>query len=540
MAISGSAFAQGLLMGAGDAGQKYFEDMRRERFDNRKLEKTFQMFKKQTDYSTAVQSEKEKGVAMYKANLTDITTKNTQREEWERVSKMDVGDIVYENALKASEKFAKADRPAFVRDYMKRRSGIDKVTAMNDRGLTLPDYSQYKGKDEYKDAIPTAYLAGVPELPDADSLFTFDPEAGYLKELGEQAEKLTDAQRERKYNLQTIKDATLLNFQAEPSDRLAAYILGKRGKEGDTVLKGADVISMDNTRIASMIKSRQAFTVGGELKLKSELNDEERELLGLPTQPSPDTQPTPTYSGKEFTEPTTEAYLTEQKEMKARKEELKMAKDVGDKYGKLIGSYGALEELQQATMNLSEGAKAYLYGEASWKGLGAVTDKVTQLAAKTGDKAAQEAAAYLSLVTNITARIKHDQYGSAQTKTELTDFASQLGRPGLFQNPDTLMDQIEARKGSVGRDIRSSVGDEARTAYLNQHKDTPYLSAAFGVQEEGETKPTMSDSAAPNEAKIRQDATAFAEELIKAGEYDESERQGLIDHFVTQSLKQIQ
>lgn len=539
MAISGSAFAQGLLKGVGDAGQKYFEDQRRERMDTRKMSQAFDMFTKQTDYSTAAQAEKEKGIAMYKAGMEGIGTMNTQRTEWERVSKMGIKDIVYENALEASKTFEAKDRPAFIRDYMKRKNGINKTVAMNDRGLTLPDYSRYAGKEEYKDAIPQAFLAGDPSMPDADALYKFDPEAGFMKELEVQSEKLTDAQRQRTYDLQTIGDATLLNFQAEPSDRLKSYILGKRGKEGDTMLKGADVISMDNTRIASMIASKQIHRIHGELKFESELDDEERELLGLPTQPSPDTESM--YSGKEFTEPNTEAYLEEQKAKATRKEELSMAKQVGDKHGKLLSSYGALEELTDATQTLSEGAKGYLYGEASWKGLGAVSDKVTQLAAKTGDADAQEAAAYLALVTNITARIKHDQYGSAQTLTELTDFASQLGRPGLFQNPDTLLDQIAARKESVGRDIRSSIGDEQRTAYLNQHKDTPYLSAAFGIQEETpEGTPEGAPVAGTNEQKVRQEIPAFVDTLIASGEYDESEREGLTEYLINKALQPIE
>ena len=119
-----------------------------------------------------------------------------------------------------------------------------------------------------------------------------------------------------------------------------------------------------------------------------------------------------------------------------------------------------------------------------------VSDASKRIAAKKGVKGAQEALKFLSLMENVSAALKHDQYGSAQTATELKTFASQLGNPSILQNPKTLLDQIHTRESLVQSDIDSAIGLDAREAYIAQH---PEAAGIFGKSEE-DTKQTVSDS----------------------------------------------
>lgn len=465
MAI-GSAIAQGVLSGIGKAGQQYFDDQRRQRLDDIKIKKTFDAFTKQADYSAAlqaerdkaqaatqvktqkemadytagVQEEKEKSVYGYKEGMKDITAKGDQLTEWERVAKMDVKDIVYENALQAAEKFAPSDRPAFIRDYLKRKSGVTKTVAINDRGLTLPDYSKYKSNPDFRDAIPVKRLAGVQEMPDADSLFSFDESGGFMEAQKEAAAKLDKYDKTKRDAISVIKDSTLMTFQAEPSQAVAEYLWLKRPKGEDVQMQGADVISQDNTRLAAKIKSGDIVQIGGELKMKRELTDDERQLLGLDMAPTAAPAPSPTEAGLEYTEPQAAKQLDE-KEEKALKVETdkavkSMAKDLGTGKGTPLTAHTELSEAMDMINSMDSDALDYMFQ------VGFSTDTVRDVAAKYGSESAQKAKDLISKMSSTVNSMRHQLFGSALTEGEAAAFRQQFADIGAFNNKENLVNQL--------------------------------------------------------------------------------------------------
>lgn len=521
------ALATGLAQGLGEGFQQHFADQRREKFELKRMDKSFDMFKKQQIYSFGLQ---------------EIGKQNEALGAWEDAAKLSVNDLAFQAATKVAEPFSKGDRPQIVRDTLKNFQGMSKAELLSRAGYNKPDYSAYIDNPDYQDAIPQARIAGMADMPTMSETFQYDPRT-LEKALTQAGEKMTDFDKKVKMGKQLIANRVQSVTGYRLSEDVIADLYGD-GSQLQTETKGALNIDPALTRF-DQLKNKVYFPVGGEIKLRSEMDKDDwaqwqAEQTGQvgpqPTEEEEMDIPAPIGAGSATYEtPETAEYLAKEEEKAQMKAQQAAAKRVGEKHGKLIASYGALDELEQATQGLSDGAKQYLFGAANWKGAGAISDRVTQLAAKAGDPDAQEAAAYLSLVTNITARIKHDQYGSAQTATELKDFASQLGRPGIFQNPDTLMAQLKARKASVGRDVKSSIGQSDRDAYLAEHKDDPYAASAFGVEPE-ETNQTVSDST----EELRKQAAAYVDQLIAKGEYDEADREGLIQHLVKGSQQPIQ
>lgn len=502
MAI-GSAIAQGILGGVGKAGQQYFDDMRRQRLDDIKIKKSFDAFTKQADYSAAIQTkrdeaqakyqvkaqkemavytagvqeEKEKSVYGYKTGMADIAAKGEQLTEWERVAKMNVQDIVYENALSASEKFAPSDRPAFIRDYLKRKSGVSKTVAINDRGLTLPDYSKYKNNPDYKDAIPVKRLAGVESMPDADSMFSFDESGGFMQAQKEAAVKLDKYDKAKRDAIGVIKDSALMTQQAEPSDAVAEYLWLKRPKEGDIQKSGSEVASNDETRLSAKIVSGDIVKINGMLKFKHELDDGERELLGLPPKtsgvpqaPQAVPQAAPTVAGAEYTDPTLAAQ-EEEKEVKELKAEtdakvLEMGKALGTGKGTPLTAHTELSEARDMINGMDSDALDYMFQ------VGFSTETVRDIAAKYGSESAQKAKDLISKMSSTVNAMRHQLFGSALTEGEAAAFKQQFADIGAFNNKENLLTQLDnlISKSEMGvAEKMAGYTPEQRAAFLERN-----------------------------------------------------------------------
>lgn len=154
------ALAQGILKGVGTGVQQHYLDQQRKRQEDRKLQKSFDMYKKQTQYSYAMEG---------------ISKQNEALGAWESAAKLSVDDLAYQAATKMSANFSKEDRPKFFRDAMKRLNGMSKVELLSRAGYNKPDYSQWANNPEYADAIPQSRIAGMADSQGMSDVFKYVP-----------------------------------------------------------------------------------------------------------------------------------------------------------------------------------------------------------------------------------------------------------------------------------------------------------------------------------------------------------------------------
>lgn len=465
----GEALAQGIAQGVGEGAQDYFKDQRRERMELRQMDKSFDMFKKQQRYQMGLQG---------------IQAQNEALGSWEQAAKMNVGDLAYQAAVKMAEPLSKDDRAGFIRDTMKNFGGMSKAELLVRAGYSKPDYSQWIDNPEYQDAIPMSRVAGMEDMPDMTQVFKYDPRRWEQEQKKEQ-EKITDYMRKKQDTFNGIKSMSVVQFGATPSEELTNVIWQQRPGGVGVEMKGADAISYDQNLLTSLINSGQVVQVGTQLKLKGELTDADYKIIG--GQPTAAPQQPQGKPGALYTEPTTEKYLGEQEQKEEMKVQRQAASKVEKDQGKTIKSYTSLNDLENSLASLSDDAKAILFGDTSLKGLLSMSKVGQQIAAKQGVKGAEEARKFLALMENISATLKHEQYGSAQTATELKNFADQLGNPSILQNPKTLLDQIKTRKQLIGSALSASVGETGRKAYMAEHPDMEaVLGQVFGGGENGQ------------------------------------------------------
>ncbi|AHK11876.1 hypothetical protein CHOED_016 [Vibrio phage CHOED] len=501
----GEALATGLAQGLGEGVQDYYKDQRREKMEVRQLDRSFDMFKKQSQYSFA---------------LEGIGKQNEALGAWEDAAKLDTKTLAFQAATKMSAQFSKEDRPKFLRDSMKNLNGMSKAELLSRAGYNKPDYSQWIDNPEYQDAIPMSRVAGMGELPDASSVFKYDPRQ-FEEQHKVEGEKVTDYMRKKDDEFSAISSMSVINFGAKTSTELNNLIWKNRPSGVGVVMKGADAISYDKNLLDTLINTGQVVQVGPELKLVGELSDVERATFAPQAPAAP--QSTSGSPGALYTEPKTEEYLTNQEEKEALKVQRTESKAVEKNQGKTIKSYTSLDDLQSQLESLSPEAQKILFGDTSLKGMLAMTDVGKQLAAKADVAGAQEARKFLALMENISATLKHEQYGSAQTATELKNFADQLGNPSILQNPKTLLDQIRTRKQLVGSSLSAAVGTTGREAYLKEHPD---MAAMLNeVWSSGDSNQTVSDSAAPLPTKA---------DLMASGKYTEAQ----VDAYLAAMSKQ--
>lgn len=505
MAGFGEAIAQGIAKGIGDAGQQYYSDQRREKKDVRASARSFEDFKKQQDFSSTQKTLRDKNMAMYNTGLTDITAKNTAKTAWETAAKLSPSDLAYQIATQQSSQFSKEARPAFFRDTMKRLNGMSKTVLMAKAGHVLPDYSMYVDKPEYADAIPSANVGGIDALPDASATFKYDPKT-YAAVQKKQGEKMSAYMEKRQDEFKAIDSMGMVTYGATMDDSVKNLIWKNRPEGKGVEMQGAEAVSYDQTYVNALIKTGKVVQVGTQLRIAKEVEMEDAAVAQRTSTTTPETPDGST--GALYTEPRAEELLATKKAKEDKAIQVASVKRVEDKQGKAIKSYTNLGELKTGLTNLSKDAKEILFGGSSFKGLLSLTDVGQQLAAKGDVKGAKEARKFLSLMENISAQLKHEQYGSAQTISELKTFASQLGNPSIFQNIDTLIDQIGTRQGLVRSGIEAGVGAEDRKSYLAGHPEAAELF--------GETKQTVSDLSDSDAAMITSAPKEYQEELKAA------------------------
>lgn len=467
----GTALAQGLTQGLGQAGQQYVGDMRRARINQQQMDDTLNNFKKQSVYS---------------ARLQEVQQQNVTTDRWRMQAAKSTGDIVREGAFAASKGLSPLDKPMFIRDYMKRNNGITKADALVQQGYVMADYSSFADDPTLMEAIPKANLVGS-DSPDSSmsEIYKYNPME--MQEIQQAKDKkVTAYTQKRDDDLQTINSVSAINNGARLSDAAAKTVWKMAGgAEGKMV--GNQLTNVSTGLVQKWLASDVLVNTGTVIKLRSEVSaeddasnvgtgqwdpsmggatDDQGAVAGRDLGPTDTTKPM--ISSQVFEDPT----KTEMDDAKDAQRVNKEVIDLGTKSDKAVHSFDSMNGLAKSLGGLSQDAKTILFGGDSWRGALSLSDTAQKLAAKAGVKGAKEARAFLAQLESVVSVIKHDKYGSAQSNTEMANWAKELGNPSILQNPETLLQQIQehSKMAVTGIDsMISNYGDDTRAEYIKRH-----------------------------------------------------------------------
>lgn len=471
----GEAIAQGIALGVGQGANQYFLDQRRDKMDARKLQRRFDTFKKETDYAAAIQAEESKRREAYEKQRTletrkfqtesfkqeqdlrfetakktakfefgykDIAAKTEALTSWERAAKQSTRDLVYANAIKTSQNFLKADRAAFVRDYMAKNSGITKVEALEMGGYTLPDYSQYANNPDFADAIPKQRLAGLQDFPGMDEVFTYTPPTETDGEVEGAQWQVEQRQRRDAYSASILNNSALIQQGISEVDPMvlnqidtslqfgkqdALYVDSATGTEvnrvDDEVIRGLSsgrYAILDGTVMPAM-KAQQIQTLQQEFDVPEDTVDVLAEPeVALPT-------------------PSSEQVRTEKIEKEETKRFRKQAKGIGDQLAKenVTGVMGAIETAEEDLKGLDEAALGYVYSALN-EAQGSPRLALDAIRKAKDPKAREASMALQSLMGVLNVELK-DRSGAAVTEQEAQRFFAELGRASAVGSLDETL-----------------------------------------------------------------------------------------------------
>lgn len=466
----GTAIAQGIVQGLGTGTQQYFNDQRRERMDARKLARTFDTYKKQADYSAAITAEQtkakqayeketlteqreyqektaetaatrqltgQKKLFAYEAGYKDIQAKSGQISKFEQMAKLSTRDIVYQNAMKASQNFPKADRAQFIRDFMKRNNGVTKAAALEQGGYTLPDYSQYVNNPDFAEAIPTARIAGLKDAPGMQDMFAYEPPSTTEEEPSDMKQWQAEAQNRKG----SYKD-TIINTQALGVTDVDPQVLNQLdsqlqfGKQDAVYVDSATgtEVSRPNDYVIRGIQEGRLAVVDGQLTTAvkaQQIQALEQEMQGTPMVPEGgEGMPTeaPVEAPTELPMTTAETVRLEKKQQEDTKRYRTQAKGIGDKLAKenITGVVEAIDTARSDLQGLDDEALAYVYSALN-EVQGNPRLAIDAIRKSKDPKAREAAMALQSLMGVLNVELK-DRSGAAVTEQEAQRFFAELGR----------------------------------------------------------------------------------------------------------------
>lgn len=469
----GTALAQGLVMGVGRGTEQYFLDQRQDKRDAKQLARKFDNFKKEADYTAALQAEQtkqkqkyeqevaksqeesrlrtSKQLAKFQMGYKDITAKNEALSEWEKVAKLSTQEIVHRNAVKASLYLPKGERDAFVRDFMQRNSGIMKVAALNQGGYTLPDYSQYANNPDFADAIPKARIAGLEDMPGMDEVFTYEPPAedeGGTEELAGEKWQQELLDRRNAYKQSITNNGTLIQQGITDIDPTilnqidSALQFGKQDATYVDSASGTEINRVDDEVIRGLTNGTMAVVDGVLMPMTKAQKIQELQMeLEQP-------------EGPEAAEGTPELPKTSQevaREEKLTTEETKRyrtgAKEIGKKLANenITGVVDAIQVAEDDLKGLDPEALAYVYSALN-EAQGSPKLAIDAIR-KSRDPAAVDAAKALqSLMGVLNVELK-DRSGAAVTEAEAQRFFAELGRASAVGSLEETLKGLSNLRG---------------------------------------------------------------------------------------------
>lgn len=421
----GEALAQGIVKGLGTGGQQYFADMRRKRLEREQMDNAFDAFTKQK---------------VFAQQLGMIEEQRKNQQEWERAAKLQPEQLAYEISMNMSKDLAPTDRPVFIRDSLKRMSGMKMPALLSYGGYSQADYTPWASDPAYKDAIPQANTIGSDEPDDSmERMYQYKSEAWNTIQ-AQQTEKVTAYTQKRDDDLLAINSVAAVNYGSKLSPD-AAKTIWKMAGGADGTMQGAQLTSASTGLMQTWLQKGVLVDTGSEIVLRSELEQEPAVQPDVDQQATQQAQPQaqPLISPELYEDPAKASQIAEKKEMAAQKQIDTDAKAIGkalDK-NKPLPVINAIGEAQDAIRGLDKDALSYLTGIYS---LGGTTFK--DMASKLGDDAAtkaREAQRKLAQIKNI---ILKERSGAAVTDPEMKRFIEELDQPGIFKTPEAVLDGL--------------------------------------------------------------------------------------------------
>lgn len=455
----GTAIAQGVLGGLGDAGQRYFADQRRMKMDDLKFKRQTKAFQDQ---------------ATFQYNLKNIEQQRKTEEEWRQAAQMPTTELAYKLSSQAVGNLPKDMQEKATRQYLKRLNKKSHKELMAMGGYVLPDYSKYQGDPTYADVIPKATVANIDEMPGMDRVFETpdfgaeaDPQAG-MKQWQAEAQQRKTAYSDlvlgdgelRAAGIRSVDPSTLslIDTDLQFGKQDATYIDSKTGQPinrvADSVKVGLESGTLDvyNGTIMSAYK----------VQALQELEAEMQEPL-----PSPEDMQG-NEGGMDSDQESPMNFTVGQRdvaEYKADAAEEKRVSSEATKIGSTLAKEnitGVIDQVGRAKddlSNLSPESLDYVFGVLN-ETEGNVR-KAADTLRKNKDPAAVEGAkAMQSLMAVLNVELK-DRSGAAVTNQEAERFFQELGRASAvgsleetFKGLDNLVAQKKSRVEAAlqGRD----------------------------------------------------------------------------------------
>lgn len=358
-------------------------------------------------------------------------------------------------------------------ESLKSNNKKDVAALVRDLDGAQADYTQFIGTP-FEAAIPT----GVGPI-DTSGQFVMNTEQASDR-LTEQTVAFTEGDKKRQVTKNTIQAG--FSSQAgtgglQLSDNVASYI---SGLFPDGKILNPQGENMANIAIQGLIDNDELQRVEGGYAFTRDINiaNAEQEALeaqrnagvGTVLMPQDDVanvEPTELRMQPEVTplelRTTTVDSPAAQQALEAEAQQVVQgdATKLNEKFNKAatLQTHDTLNGLLSEVETMSPQVRAQLFGA------GSISETIRDLDAKSGDADALEAKAFLSRLETFAGKVRHEQFGSAQTTGEMASWEKQLQAPGVLANPETLMAQLTSKRDLMVKDIKAISGgtsDEAK------------------------------------------------------------------------------
>lgn len=513
----GSAIARGLVQGLGQGAQFAVSAQGRKKEKQEDADRQWRSFTKQTDYLTAIQEEKTKQArefqsgervagqefqtsqsqasqafqsgqadkafrqrsvlqaksyatqlknfkqqSVFTQQLTAIQGEGQKQQNFEQFAKQSPAQLAFLIAQKRASVYPAEQRGPIIQQTMAQLGNKSKVELLNDLGQTQSDYSQWTDKPDFADAIPEHKALGTDV--DMNEMFKYEQPAGANDEL----KKMTEGQQKRKVIYDSITTTMQLQLGGKVDPAVSQHI-GSFFPNGLAAGEsGANFENRSSMVVNSLLQRGEIVQVDDTWMLKTDaeayLAQQQTEapigtgtvLAGQPIA-APEVAPAatdfataPQLDVGQGTSPSKEAFFEKEAEQKIVGQSKALAKDFNKTA--TLQTHKTLGELEGKVTSLSPEAQGYLYGA------GGVSETIRDLKAKKGDKGAQEALAFLSALESFAGKVRHEQFGSAQTDGEMKSWFKQLSDPSILKNPETLLAQLGAKRELMEKDVKAISG----------------------------------------------------------------------------------
>ncbi len=518
----GSSIARGLVQGLG-AGAQFAVGKQSQRKERKEAEESqWRTFTKQTDYLTAIQEEKTKQTrefqtgervagqefqteqtgksqafqarqadkgfkqrsvlqaqsyatqlknfkqqSMFTQDLQGIKAQGKKQQNFESFAKMTPEQLAFQVAQQRASVYPADQRGNIINQTLQQLKGSDKASLLDNLGQTQANYSQWKDRPEFADAIPKQTALGT-EV-NMEEMFKYEQPADANSEV----KKMTEGQQKRQVIYDSISTTMKLqlggNIDPAVSRHIGSFFPNglQSGESGanfenrssmmvNTLLQRGEIVQIEDTWMLRTDAEAVVAQQRSELTAAQERHDAQVGANTVLANQAPQgtsavsQQPIPQLDVGQGTSPSKQAFFEKEAEQKIAGQSKALAKDFNKTA--TLQTHKTLGELEGKVTALSPEAQGYLYGA------GGVSETIRDLKAKKGDKGAQEALAFLSALESFAGKVRHEQFGSAQTDGEMKSWFKQLSDPSILKNPETLLAQLGAKRELMEKDVKAISG----------------------------------------------------------------------------------